>query len=165
MLWQFSGTRSEQTSSQAPRHPQAAVSVVIRDPADGAFLLVRRARPPARDLWAFPGGRVHWGETTAQAAIREVREETGLRVDAASLRIVEVVDLIGDENSDGAPEHHFVLTVFAGTATGQPRALDDAAEARLVPVADMASLPMTATTLATARRLAAGGAPSLPTTT
>ncbi|WP_306118702.1 MULTISPECIES: NUDIX domain-containing protein [unclassified Roseitalea] len=137
------------------RYPQAAVSVVLRDRASGAFLLARRARPPAADLWAFPGGRVKWGETIRQAAAREIAEETAMRLDPDSLALAEVVDLIGDENHDGAPDHHFVLTVFTGRAEGSPRAGDDAAELRFVTVEEMASLPMTATTLATARRLAA----------
>lgn len=135
------------------RHPQAAVSVVIRDPRSGTFLLVRRARAPARDMWAFPGGRVHWGETIRRAAARELREETGLELVAESLRIVEVVDLIGDE-AGGEPDHHFVLTVFSATAHGAPRPGDDAAELRMVGVDAMAGLNITATTLATARRIA-----------
>ncbi|MCR9120859.1 MAG: NUDIX domain-containing protein [Phyllobacteriaceae bacterium] len=136
------------------RHPAAAVSVVIRDEPSGAFLLARRARAPAKDLWAFPGGSVDWGETIRQAAARELAEETALTVDPDSLAVAEVVDLIGDENHEGAPEHHFVLTVFTGTATGTPVAGDDAAELRFVTVEEMDGLAMTQTTLATARRLA-----------
>lgn len=136
------------------RHPAAAVSVVIRDERTGAFLLARRAHPPAKDLWAFPGGRVDWGETIRQAAARELAEETTLTVDPDSLAVAEVVDLIGDENHEGAPEHHFVLTVLTGTATGTPVAGDDAAELRFVTIEDMDGLAMTQTTLATARRLA-----------
>lgn len=145
----------------------AAVSVVIRDPRTDAFLLVERARAPAKGLWAFPGGRVHFGETIAKAAAREVIEETGLVVEPSSLRIVEVVDLIGDEvSADGsAPAHHFVLTVMTGLASGVPKAADDAADARFVTTAKMADLPMTATTRATAERLAAGDHPCLPAET
>lgn len=148
------------------RHPAAAVSVVIRNPSNGAFLLARRARPPAQDLWAFPGGRVRWGETIRAAAIRELAEETGLAAEPDSLAIAETVDLIGDEKAGGAPGYHFVLTVFTARACGTPVAGDDAAEVRFVTIAEMAALAMTQTTHATARRLAvAGGGPgAIPAT-
>lgn len=136
------------------RYPQAAVSVVVREPQTGAFLIVRRGRAPAKDLWAFPGGRVRWGETVSEAAARELREETQLSLDPASLSVVEVVDLIGDETG-GEPDHHFVLTVFSAIAHGTAVAGDDAAELRVVTIQQMEALAMTATTLATARRIAA----------
>nr|BAP34755.1 hypothetical protein [Streptomyces sp. ML694-90F3] len=57
--------------------PTVAVAVVARD---GHVLLVRRrARPPG---WAFPGGWIETGETSARAAVRETHEETGLSVTA-----------------------------------------------------------------------------------
>lgn len=52
---------------------------VVRDRA-GRLLLVRRGREPGRGLWSVPGGRVEPGESGPVAAVREVREETGLEV-------------------------------------------------------------------------------------
>src|SRR2546430_16924216 len=52
---------------------------VVKDQA-GRLLLVRRGREPGRGRWSLPGGRVEPGETAAEAAVREVREETGLDV-------------------------------------------------------------------------------------
>ncbi len=48
--------------------------------ADGGRLLfVQRAVEPAKGLWSFPGGFVELGETTSEAALRELEEETGVR--------------------------------------------------------------------------------------
>jgi len=49
---------------------------------NGLWLVSRRAPGRVFDgLWEFPGGKMHDGESAEQAAIREVREETGLRVE------------------------------------------------------------------------------------
>ncbi|GAB3557982.1 ADP-ribose pyrophosphatase YjhB (NUDIX family) [Actinopolyspora lacussalsi] len=60
-----------------------AVAVVGRDES-GRVLLIERTD---NDLWALPGGAQDIGETTRQAALREVAEETGL--------IVELTDIVG----------------------------------------------------------------------
>ena len=57
----------------------AVGAVVIKD---GAILLVKRGQAPSSGKWAIPGGSVELGETLQQAAEREIREETGLRIRA-----------------------------------------------------------------------------------
>ena len=47
---------------------------------DGKVLLVRRANPPKAGQWALPGGAQELGETLFEAAMREVKEETGITV-------------------------------------------------------------------------------------
>ena len=61
-------------SASRPGDVRAAGAVVLRK---GRVLLVHR---PAYDDWSFPKGKLDRGETTVAAAIREVQEETGLRV-------------------------------------------------------------------------------------
>ena len=52
---------------------------IVRDDRD-RLLLVRRGQEPERGRWSVPGGRVEPGETGEEAVVREVLEETGLRV-------------------------------------------------------------------------------------
>ncbi|MBR5968815.1 MAG: NUDIX hydrolase [Lachnospiraceae bacterium] len=56
----------------------------IKD-AEGKILLQRRAD---RGTWGFPGGALEYGESAEQAAVREVREETGLEVRVRKLTSV-----------------------------------------------------------------------------
>ena len=71
--------------TKAPRfRPTKEVSVMawIEDPTNGV-LLVRQAA--GLKLWTLPGGKVKRGESLVKALKREVREETGLRVEVGSL--------------------------------------------------------------------------------
>jgi 8-oxo-dGTP diphosphatase len=54
----------------------AASAAVFRG---GRVLIARRVNPP--QLWSLPGGKVEPGESPAQAAVREVREETGVEIE------------------------------------------------------------------------------------
>jgi 8-oxo-dGTP diphosphatase len=66
---------------KAGKEKVAAGGVVVRRAADGlCVLLVHRAR---YDDWSFPKGGVEEGETLEQAAVREVKEETGLACQVA----------------------------------------------------------------------------------
>lgn len=56
-----------------------AVGAVVRDDRD-RVLLVRRGHDPGRGLWSVPGGRVRPGESARDAVVREVEEETGVRI-------------------------------------------------------------------------------------
>ena len=49
------------------------------------LLLVRRAKPPEKDAWSIPGGKVEPGETLEDAVAREIAEEVGLRVEVERL--------------------------------------------------------------------------------
>ena len=70
---------------------EVAVGVLIA--ADGSFLLT--SRPPGKvyaDYWEFPGGKLEAGESVQQTLKRELHEELGIDIDAATLWKVEIVD-------------------------------------------------------------------------
>src|SRR2546422_4882156 len=60
----------------AQAHPSVAVDGIVLQ--DGKLVAVRRKNEPYRGMPALPGGFVELGETTVEAVVREVREETGL---------------------------------------------------------------------------------------
>src|SRR2546428_3070319 len=60
----------------AGAHPSVAVDGIVLQ--DGKLVAVRRKNEPYRGMPALPGGFVELGETTVEAVVREVREETGL---------------------------------------------------------------------------------------
>lgn len=128
--------------------PQRAVSAAIFH--RGRFLLVRRGRPPAAGLYAFPGGRVEAGETLDQAVRREVSEETGARLGV----VRHLVDLpIAAESEAGRIE--FLLSVHAADfAGGRLAPGDDAAALAWYTLEEMALLPLAGSVLEVARQVA-----------
>ena len=101
-----------------PRNPYLTVDVVV-EVGDGVVLIERGNEPLG---WALPGGFVDYGEDPADAARREVLEETGLEVE-----LLELLGTYGDPGRD--PRQHNVSIVFVGRAEGQPIGGDDAARA------------------------------------
>ena len=63
-----------------PRPAVTADCVVMTAGEDPQVLLIERGYDPYKGCWAFPGGFLNMDETTEQCAIRELEEETGLRV-------------------------------------------------------------------------------------
>ena len=67
-------------SYKYPRPAVTADCVVITKEAEPKVLLIQRGADPYKGCWAFPGGFMNMDETTEQCAIRELEEETGLKV-------------------------------------------------------------------------------------
>ena len=114
-----------------PPRPELCVGALVVD--DERLLLIRRGHGPAAGEWSVPGGRVEWGETAAEAVVRELREETGVVGVCGAL--VGWVERISEE-------YHFVILDFSVMALdgADPVAGSDAAEAAWVPVHDVGAL-------------------------
>jgi 8-oxo-dGTP diphosphatase len=102
-----------QASSPPPTRPQLAVSAVIF--RDGKVLLVRRVRPPAKGLYSLPGGRVEFGETLYTALHREVREETGLKIEIVAFAGWR--EVLPSARSSG---HYVIMSFVARWAGNEP---------------------------------------------
>ena len=125
-----------------PDEPRVAVGAIVFK--DNQVLLVRRGKPPAQDLWAIPGGSVEICETLQRAAEREIFEETGITI--AALEPVFSFDYIERDEFGCARFHYVIIDLTADYVRGEPRAGDDAAEARWVSSQEIASLKVSSKT-------------------
>jgi 8-oxo-dGTP diphosphatase len=74
--------------------PVAMVLLPVRTPAGAGLVVIRRDIEPARGELSLPGGFIETGETWQEAAVRELREETGLPADPAEVRLFDVVSAV-----------------------------------------------------------------------
>ncbi|MDA0878483.1 MAG: NUDIX hydrolase [archaeon] len=113
---------------QGYRNPSLAVDACVR--RGDEVLLIQRRHPPNAGAWGCPGGFVDDGETTEDACLRELKEETGiLGCDPRLLMVMSEPDR--DERK------HVVSIVYEVTMVDEsqePQAGDDAADAAFVPI-------------------------------
>ena len=99
------------------------------------MLLIQRGNPPFKEAWAFPGGFMDMDETTEQCAIRELEEETGLRLSD--------VHQIGAYSKVDRDPRGRTITVAYLTIIDKPIAVtgqDDAAKAEWWSLSDLPHL-------------------------
>ena len=107
---------------------------IVRD-RSGRILLVRRGQAPSRGLWSVPGGRVEPGEDWAEAAVREVWEETGI--------VAAHPEFVGIVERDSEAGTTYLIADYQMTGDGEPRAGDDALEARWCEPDELSLMPTT----------------------
>ena len=112
-----------------PHRPTPCAGVVCL--RGGEVLLIRRGKAPRLGEWSLPGGRIEWGETAADAALRELVEETGVK--AELLGLLDVVDGLFTDAGGRLERHYLLIDYAARWIAGEPVAGDDAAEARFWP--------------------------------
>jgi len=111
-------------------YPRPAVTVdclVYRQESNSReILLIKRKDEPYKGKWALPGGFLEMNETLHDAAVRELREETGL-----SIPVLEQFHTFDAVDRD--PRHRTISTVFIGQpgkGSGTVKASSDASEAK-----------------------------------
>lgn len=125
--------------SESPERPVLAASIAVF--REGKVLLAQRGKAPALGLWSLPGGRIEPGERMADAVLRELAEEVGLR--AEIIGFVDHVEHI-EHTEDGSLKAHAVICAFAGRWTGGEAQTSDEATAVLwVDPLAPGDLPMT----------------------
>ncbi len=119
------------------------------------MLLVERGKPPLEGYWSLPGGLVEASERLEDAVVREVKEETGLRVTAE--RLATVFERIMPD-AQGQCEYHYVLVDFYCSVTGGAlEAGDDSRSARWFHFDELPGLLLTEGTLDVIQLCRGGG--------
>ena len=119
-----------------PVAPIVGVGAVVVE--DDRVLLVQRAREPGLGLWSIPGGAVELGETIAQAAVREVREECHIEVEPGG--VLSTHDLIERDESGSIRYHYVLIDLAASYVGGQLAPGTDAVQARWAFAAELSEL-------------------------
>ncbi|HEU4568748.1 MAG TPA: NUDIX hydrolase [Marmoricola sp.] len=117
------------TSEYPPFFVTADAVLLVRGDAGLRVLVIRRGNPPFEGSWALPGGFVDIDEDLRHAAVRELAEETGLRVTR-----LHQLGAYGAPDRD--PRHRTVSVAYLAVLDEpeEPTAGDDAAHAEWKPV-------------------------------
>ncbi len=122
-----------------PERPMVGVGVLISD--KDRYLIVKRGKDPNSGLWSIPGGLVEIGERVSEAAVREVKEETGLDVNL--VRVIGVVDKIIRDGDSNVKYHFVIIDYLAEQRTGILKAASDALEAKWVKADELTRYDLT----------------------
>jgi ADP-ribose pyrophosphatase YjhB (NUDIX family) len=128
-------------------HPEApkanslvpSVNVVVVNDAD-EILMIRRTD---NDNWAVPGGAIDLGESVAQAAVRETKEESGI-----DCQITGIVGIYSDPKhvilytSNGEVRQEFSILLTGRPLGGEPTPSDESKEVHWVSQSDLLGLTM-----------------------
>ncbi len=90
---------------------------------ENSLLLLKRNNEPAKDEWWFPGGRMYKGESFKETLVREVREETGLEINA--FKFINVYSRV-------FPERHDITIAYLCTCTGKIELDSEHSQYRLI---------------------------------
>lgn len=115
--------------------PRIGSALLVRDEAN-RILLGKRNKDPQRGSWIIPGGKIHAFESIAEAAARELEEETGLTVEVGEH--FNVYEIINPPN-----EHRIVIYSWGKIVGGEAKASDDISELRFFELDELGEVPVT----------------------
>lgn len=118
-----------------PRPAVTADCVVMTKEEVPKVLLIQRGAAPFKGAWAFPGGFMNMDETTEQCAIRELEEETGLKV-------TKVHQIGAYSKVDRDPRGRTITVAYLAIIDSPEdvKGQDDAAKAEWFPITDLPKL-------------------------
>ena len=136
-FWYYQNYKEAFSNNPYPTQHLTADSLVTQS---GHVLLIQRRSEPGKGLWALPGGFKHETETFKQAALRELREETKLKVPLPVLEgsITKSFDADAPHRSERGTvvSKVFRIELKAGDLP-KVKAADDAMDAKWIPLADV----------------------------
>ena len=102
------------------RNPVPTVDIIIELDGGGIVLIERKNEPRG---WALPGGFMNFDESASDAIVREVHEETGVKV-----RPLKIIGVFSDPKRD--PRQTVAIALFCEPVFGIPTGGDDAEDAK-----------------------------------
>jgi len=139
-----------------PVRPHVGVGILLI--RDNSLLLVKRKFDPDAGYWSIPGGHVELGERVEHAAEREGFEETGIKVKISKL--AGIIDKIMRDDKGEIIYHYVLINYFVDQVEGdpnqEPRAQDDALEAKFVPFEDLKNYKLTDSLIELLKKLKIG---------
>ena len=114
------------------KRPRLTAAMLVEN--EGKILLGLRNKVNAQDHWVIPGGGVEYGETTEEAAIRELKEETNL--DVEDVKLIGAKEIIANN-----PDYHSIIFFYQGKAKHfDIKAQEDLAEVKFFTMDEIKNL-------------------------
>jgi mutator protein MutT len=124
-------------------HPLVGVGVLIIE--NGKILLVKRGNEPNKGLWSIPGGLIKLGESPEEAAIRELKEETGLN--AIIEKLLGVFNIIIKDNNGRIKYHYIIIDYIGKLISGELKPGDDVLDAKWFDISELKNIQISPTVI------------------